>query len=228
MISVDTTELQYPSPLLLPLSLAAISIPDNNSSELQGSNDQYVIVDNELQDTSRHETSGSNIDVELAYNMLKKTKFDSIPYFSFNGVTTLCKVVHVYDGDTFSIVFLNNNADYRSANGIIKMRCRLAHIDTPEMKKDVDKKGKRARNRLVQLITSCDISLDDDIKTNSLTKMLDEQNTLLVKVEMLEFDKYGRLMVNIYSPDGNSASETLIKENYGYSYEGGKKGVVCT
>ena len=44
----------------------------------------------------------------------------------------------------------------------------------------------------------------------------------LVTLDMLEFDKYGRILVNVYK-NGINVNEWMIKNGYGYPYYGGTK-----
>ena len=77
-----------------------------------------------------------------------------------------------------------------------------------------------ARNRLAQLVTNCDIQMDDSKEQLSL-KM--NQNTFIVEIKCGKWDKYGRLLTNIRTKQVDDVSETLIKEGHGYLYNGGKK-----
>jgi endonuclease YncB( thermonuclease family) len=86
------------------------------------------------------------------------------------------KVISVYDGDTVSIVLnlpLNNK--------LFKWNCRLARVDTPELRTKNKKEkefGYEVRNKLREKILN---------------------NVLSVKC--LEFDKYGRLLVELNTKD---------------------------
>jgi len=151
---------------------------------------------------------------------LKNIKSSDIPKFSLNGIKTYGKIVEVYDGDTCKIVLLINNI-------LQKFNCRINGIDTPEMKPPLNKPNReieiknayRCRNRLIQLSTSISANIDSDVKKISL-----DTNTKLVYVECLEFDKYGRLLVNIYEKENELAyNEILINEGFAKKYNGGTK-----
>ena len=119
--------------------------------------------------------------------------------FSLNGYKTFAKCVHVYDGDTIHVVFKMPNS-----NECYKWIVRVMGIDTPEMKtKNTYEKqlATKARDFLRNLI-------------------LDK----IVLVECLDFDKYGRLLGDIYC-EGNemSISNQLIEKGYAKSYDGGTK-----
>lgn len=116
--------------------------------------------------------------------------------FTLKGYSTLGKVVDVYDGDTCKICFKWHDTIY-------KWNCRLEGVDTPELRtKNVLEKswGYKARDELRKLI-------------------LDQ----VVRVDCGEFDKYGRLLVDIELPDGKMVSKWLIEEGLAFQYDGGTK-----
>ena len=137
---------------------------------------------------------------------LLSIKEEDVPYFSFKGRTFLAKPVNVYDGDTFSIIF-----EFGSGSGgeLMKYRCRCYGYDTAEMKPRLDlvgrdaevAKAKAAKARLIELL-----------------------GQELVRVECLEFDKYGRILVNVWNQvDPRSLNETMVSEGHGKPYFGGTK-----
>lgn len=71
---------------------------------------------------------------------------------------------------------------------------RLAHIDAPE-------RGKEA--------------------TDALTTILKSVSEL--RVETIKPDKYGRWLVIIYLPSGNTVNDWMVHEGYAVPYEGGAK-----
>ena len=155
---------------------------------------------------------------------LKNIKSSDIQQFTLNGLKTSGKIVEIYDGDTCKIVLLNNNI-------LQKFNCRINGIDTPEMKPLLSKSNReieiknayKCRNRLIQLSTSvsANTDIDSDVKKVSL-----DTNTKIVYIECLEFDKYGRLLVNIYDNDtfkSMSYNEILVNEGFAKKYNGGTK-----
>ena len=103
-------------------------------------------------------------------NATKKTKI-----FSFEGRKCIGKVVDVYDGDTVKIVFPLSE---KEPDRLYKWKCRLINVDTPELRtKNLKEKefGKLVRNKLRE-------------------KILDN----LVYISCMDFDKYGRLLVEIF------------------------------
>jgi endonuclease YncB( thermonuclease family) len=112
-----------------------------------------------------------------------------IPEFSLCGLTLKGKIVEVYDGDTCKIVLPLQNCVY-------KFTCRLNGIDAPEIKPRKDKPNReaeiilarKARQELLKLI----------IPNNTVRK---SKMTYFLSVKCLEFDKYGRLLVELFTQE---------------------------
>lgn len=146
------------------------------------------------------------INLEDAYNKLKViTDVKSVPYFSLKGNIFYGLPCNIYDGDTFSVIF-----EYKG--DLIKYRCRCNGYDTAEMKPSLNNPNRdhekelaiKARERLIEL--------------------LNKHETKLIKIECLDFDKYGRLLINFWNNvDEKSINEIMINEGYGKPYDGGKK-----
>jgi endonuclease YncB( thermonuclease family) len=147
----------------------------------------------------------SNANVSNASNTSNTSTFTSLndlensntktPIFSLEGHKSKAKVVYIYDGDTVHLVI-------EVFNQLFKWKCRIAHVDTPELKtKDLHEKemGYVARDKLKELMEN-----------------------KIVDVECFEFDKYGRLLVEI-TVDGIKVHEWLISNGYAKSYEGKTK-----
>lgn len=126
---------------------------------------------------------------------------NDVPFFSFDGHKDVCIVSKCYDGDTIHLVRIINKTPFR-------FNCRLLGIDTAEMKShDVNEKifAKQTRDYLADLV---------------LNKM--------IWVEFKDFDKYGRLLCNIYLTqddmnDQYSVNQLLIDEGFAQPYDGGTK-----
>ena len=128
---------------------------------------------------------------------------NSTNFFTMNGTQCWGRVVDIYDGDTMKIVLPFSQGLF------YKFNCRLKGIDTPELKsrdEKVKKRGLKAKERLVQLVGET------------------ETDVAVVWVECLEWDKYGRLLINIYkNPGDESFGDILVREKLAYEYDGGKK-----
>jgi len=114
---------------------------------------------------------------------------------SFENQVITGKVVSVYDGDTVKCVFPLNNKFY-------KWNCRINGIDTPEI---------RTRSKLEK---EMGFKARDFLREKILKKM--------VEIHCGEFDKYGRLLVNI-KLDNQDMSELLISEGLAFKYDGGTR-----
>ena len=115
--------------------------------------------------------------------------------FTLKGYKTDAKVVKVYDGDTVHVVFSYFNTYY-------KWIARIAHVDTPELKtknEEEKKKGYEVRDKLRELILG-----------------------KIVQLHCREFDKYGRLLIDI-EIEGIKVDEWLLSNGYAKKYEGGTK-----
>jgi endonuclease YncB( thermonuclease family) len=146
---------------------------------------------------------------------------------SLEGQSMLGKVVYVYDGDTVHIVFEINNK-------LTKYICRLAHIDSPEIvpKNIADKNlrdkeieaATKSRNYLIETVSTIKIN---NIITKQNCKDLLSTSKKLIWVKCLEFDKYGRLLVELYENRYSmvSINKLMIDNNYAVPYEGGTKKV---
>ena len=120
---------------------------------------------------------------------------DSFKELSLENEEKLGKVVSVYDGDTIKIVFPLHDKLY-------KWNCRLGRVDTPELrtKNELEKKfGYEVRDKLRE-------------------KILNK----LVNVKCGDFDKYGRLLTEIYI-ENESVNQWLIDNEYAFEYDGGTK-----
>ena len=122
----------------------------------------------------------------------------NVKIFSFEG-RKCDKVVDVYDGDTVKVVFPLTD---KEPERLYKWNCRLINVDTPELRtKNLKEK---AYGKLVR----------DKLREKILNKV--------VNVSCLDFDKYGRLLVEIFQ-DEMSINDWLIENNYAKQYGGGKK-----
>jgi endonuclease YncB( thermonuclease family) len=149
-----------------------------------------------------------------------KTATNEIDFFSFSGKTFDVKVVDVYDGDTCTVVF-------KYKDELIKYKVRCIGYDSPEMKPsknliNIDLeiiKAIYARNYFINQVTN--IKLPEIFSKTDLKNLLDN-NTKIIKMNCKGFDKYGRLL-GVFIVNDVNINEEMIKQNYGYKYNGGKK-----
>jgi endonuclease YncB( thermonuclease family) len=154
--------------------------------------------------------------------MSLENQTNDVQEFSLCGRIIDCKVVNVYDADTCKVVFELNGE-------FVKFTLRLSGIDAPEMRPSRSNENRneeiiaatRARNRLIQLVTDCNIDIDTVCTKKELQKLIDLSKQI-IQIECGNFDKYGRLLATLYTNDNNINTQ-LISEGYGYVYDGGTK-----
>jgi len=169
-----------------------------------------------------------NISNNVNINNLKKTNFNT-PEYSLNNIKMYGKPVYVYDGDTLHIVF-------NIKNEMVKFNCRMFGIDSPEIcpkKSDSDKireleikAAVKSRNFLIEQITNLKFNNDSYDKSNKeIIKDFLAKSENLIWVHCLEFDKYGRLLVQLYKnpSDKISINQIMINNKYAIEYDGGTK-----
>jgi endonuclease YncB( thermonuclease family) len=121
--------------------------------------------------------------------------------FTFDGRTVYAKVVEVYDGDTCKInMFLHSNI-------LCKFTVRMMGYDCPEIK---------TRN-----------STEKHFATRSKNVLSSLILNKIVKLECLEFDKYGRILGRIITKDEQNndldVNAFMINNCLGYGYQGDTK-----
>lgn len=160
------------------------------------------------------------MDREQAIEIL--SKFDnSTKLFSLAGMRTWARLVEFFDGDTCKVVFPFAN------NDVHKVIVRVNGIDTPEMKsKDptVQTWAVKARNRMLSLVAPDVFEVDGNYSKKDITKLLKE-NICIIWLDTLAFDRYGRLLADLYfSPtDTKSLQAICIEEGYAKAYSGKTK-----
>lgn len=130
------------------------------------------------------------------------------PYFSLKGLKTYARVVGIHDGDTLTAVFPIYGKYY-------KFIIRLSGIDTCELRSknsQIKSLAEKARDRLTSLITGKD-------------KFDFDSQVCLVHLACNEFDKYGRLLCDVYSlmQPYTSVADVLVIEKLAYVYNGDTK-----
>ena len=122
---------------------------------------------------------------------------NSVKEFGFDGETKEAKVVDVYDGDTCKVVF-------PVLRKLYKFNCRIQGVDTPEI---------RTRDKTEK---EYGLKVRDQLREKILNKVVD--------IHCGEFDKYGRLLIDIQCKNENiNISKWLIDNNYAFAYDGGTK-----
>ena len=139
-------------------------------------------------------------------NKLINIKTDKdVPYFNFKNKSFIAKPCHVYDGDTFSVIF-----DYHGE--LIKYRCRCYGYDTPEMRPLLKNPNRDHEKKLAYAAKA------------RIIELLEAHPSKLIRIECLDFDKYGRLLIKAYNNvNEKSINEIMVQEGHGKWYDGGTK-----
>jgi endonuclease YncB( thermonuclease family) len=145
-------------------------------------------------------------------NSLFEASLEATPFHSLSGISESCIVLDCYDGDTCIVALAHNK--------ITRLyKCRLAGIDTPEMKGADKKNAMAARDFLIELITGVAISAN---ATRREAQQHLYRHRKLVKIECGEWDKYGRLLVKLYA-SAKCINEALVQVGMAKKYDGGTK-----
>ena len=134
------------------------------------------------------------------------------PLFTLKGAKIKAKVVYVYDGDTIHIVFPMYTLNGKKVER--RWKCRLSGIDTPEIKTKNEEEKKRA------------IAIRDILHAKLFGKT--------VWIYCDGFDKYGRLLITVYTVGMGkdwvhagkwcgTVNYWMLEKGYAYAYHGGKK-----
>lgn len=110
------------------------------------------------------------------------------------------KVVKIQDGDS---LVLNCDLGFKV---FIELACRLAHVDTPELRSPDDTARARAMEAKQKLI---ELTSDPDVIIRSF--------------KPFRGDKFGRYLVEIINSAGVNVNQTLLDSGLAVPYEGGKK-----
>lgn len=127
---------------------------------------------------------------------LNSLNTNQIKKFSFENYETLIKIIKVIDGDTITAIFKFKDEFYKS-------NFRLNGIDTAEVhSKNINEKQ---------------FALESKQYLNNLII------NKILKAKFLNYDKYGRILINIYLENEELVSDNLINGGYAKKYNGGTK-----
>lgn len=127
---------------------------------------------------------------------LERCTTETAQKLSFDGQSKICKVLSVYDGDTCTLAFYDNDGLFN--NQVYQWKCRLYGINAPEIRcKDLNEKNKGFISR-------------DHLKSRIEGK--------LVTAELKKFEKYGRILAVIYLEDGTNINQEMVDKNLAVRY----------
>lgn len=136
--------------------------------------------------------------------MIPKTELMKIPKSERDARIIWCRVVNVYDGDTFTVARREGDGQIRT------IRVRLGGIDCPEMKPPLSQPRR-------------------DIEIAAAVEARDRLREILpvgkiIPLQVNGLDKYGRLLGSCRCKKGKlDVAQVLIREGHGYAYDGGTK-----
>lgn len=142
---------------------------------------------------------------------------------TLEGLDALARVVSIHDGDTLTAVV-------PFMGGYYKYSVRVKGVDTCELRSLAPRNrllAVKARDRLGMLVYSGGQCAQDAGTLLEVTNDMLDRDVKLVRLACGPFDKYGRLLAEVLSPNPLSASvsygEVLVAERLAYRYDGGKK-----
>jgi endonuclease YncB( thermonuclease family) len=149
---------------------------------------------------------------------LRLTDISIIPKFTFNNLETFAKVIDVYDGDRCTVLMkINNN--------INTYNIRIFGYNAPSLKskgssRQISTNGINAKLLLINLITSCGNLIDETTSIRKTTHIIKDNNVKIVKIKLLDFDKYDRIFARIYLDEQNKfVDEIMIESSLVYPYQ---------
>jgi hypothetical protein len=165
----------------------------------------------------------------MSLSILQQATNDTYSDFSFQGLHRVCKVVDIYDADTFRVVFFLQDSDKDPIK--IKVRadgcnaCEMFPLKKHKHREEEMKKARIARNRLLQLVTNATIDIHDTGITHNDVEYILSKSTKLVYISFGKFDKYGRVLGTLYESKESTESINikLINEKHAIAYYGGKR-----
>ena len=134
-----------------------------------------------------------------------------VPYFSLDGrVFEKARVAKVYDGDTVTVIVpLGEHGTPR------RIRTRMTGLDACEIRGEGAARGHAARH---DLVCALHIAIDPDDRYDE--DFFDE-NPTFIDVFCHEFDKYGRVLVDLAPLGGEPVNAYLVESSMHFeAYDG--------
>jgi len=142
-----------------------------------------------------NDSVNSNVDAEM-----DAATYENLPTFMPEIKTA--KIVRVYDGDTVTIA-TRIQIDGKEIPKIFRFSLRLRGIDSPELK---------TKNQTEKALA---IQSRDALSNLILGKIM--------TIENVDYDKYGRILADMITPDGVNVSQWMIDNGLAVKYDGGTK-----
>lgn len=175
-------------------------------------------------ETSKHIDIKTDVSDPVKVGVNEPVKIDlnsidisTVRNFSFDGIITDCKVINIKDADTIRVIMnINNNVNIYNI--------RMYGYDAPSTKSKSSRKdsttGLRARVFLANLITSCGSKITEKTRSKEINKILMKENNKIVKIHLMNFDKYDEIYARIYLDEYKKfVDELMIENNLVYPFE---------
>ncbi len=166
-------------------------------------------------------------DFQLDY--LINIDLDIVPYYTFEGLEMWARIPSHYDGDSTNVIFLVNGIPY-------KFKARLNGIDCAE-KRSANPLEYQHAQKAIEYFDTFILSAPNSWAPERFAppKTAQESSigllgvkgieTRLVYIKCGKWDKYGRLLIEIYSDQEKTRclNKELVEQGLAYEYSGGKK-----
>lgn len=146
-----------------------------------------------------------NVNSIVVTDVYKDCTDENTPYYSYENIKKMVKVLRVIDGDTVDIAFYHDEM-----NRVFKYRVRMYGIDTPEKR---PLKSNVNRDKEIE---------GSKASTAALTSRLQENNYMVIAL-FYKPDKYGRLLATFYDKNGEDLNKWMVESGFAYSYFGQTK-----
>jgi endonuclease YncB( thermonuclease family) len=146
-------------------------------------------------------------------DLLANARWDNTPVLDLAGHETIARVLDVYDGDTLTVAMAWKD-------GIYRFTIRLLGINAEEIKGttgDTKERANLARVLLAQNVSGGTFPVDSKTTRAILRRSLG-QHDCRVRVACKSFDKYGRVLANVYTVDGVCLSKVLLESGLARAY----------
>lgn len=149
------------------------------------------------------------------HELLANATWDNTPFLDLDGHETIARVLDIYDGDTLTVAM-------PWKDGIYKFTIRLLGINTEEIRGttgDTKERANLARVLLAKTVACDKFPVDAKTARAVLRKSLG-QHDCRVRVQCKSFDKYGRVLANVYltGQDGMCLSKVLLDSGLARAY----------
>lgn len=156
-------------------------------------------INKNINKKTKHSPNLIITDKDEQFKYLKYLKDDEVDYVNLKNYETYAKCLRIVDGDTCVVAFFKNGE-------LHKYKCRLSGIDTAEINSDSPEEkfvGELAIKRVQDFMGK----------------------KMMIYIRCHNWDKYGRLLIDIYKNDKKKLllNHILIKDGLAYEYKGNKK-----